>query len=325
MSVTLREAADKRAEAADKARSTDPDKLGRSFQRAAPGGVVERWSAPMTVEMRAEEVTRNGKSFLLLSGMASVYERSYDMWDYYGPYTEVVSEGAGKVSLSGSPDVVNLANHRGNALARTISGTLDLSEPGGGLLSEAYLNPKRQDAMDQYNAVEDGSMTEMSFAFRIAEGRWSPDYTEYRIDAYDIDRGDTSQVNFGANPETSVEARASRFLLQNEARWAGLLVDAPDSGGAEPVEALSLRNQAATDLRHLRASLVQGAALTRDDTDAIVGVIDALLDDPQRLAREGHLADILNLRGVKATEAPVGFIPTSVEFLARELDAARTF
>jgi hypothetical protein len=33
----------------------------------------------------------------------------------------------------------------------------------------------------------------MSFAFRIKEGRWSPDYSEYRINEYDIDRGDVSR------------------------------------------------------------------------------------------------------------------------------------
>jgi HK97 family phage prohead protease len=322
MSVTLREAADKRAEAADKARSTDTDKLGRSFQRQAPGNVAERRTMPVAAEMRSEEIVRDGKSYLRLTGMASVYERGYEMWDMWGPYTEVVSEDAGKESLSASPDVVFLLNHRGIPFARTISNTLELSEPGGGLLSEAYLNPKRQDAQDLVRAVDDGSITEMSYAFRITEGTWSPDYTEYRISTYNIDRGDTSAVTFGANPNTSIEARAQQFLLENEARWAGLLSEkhAPTEAALVPVQ-----RQAATDLRHLRASLVQGSTLTRDDTDVIVGVIDALLDDPQRLAREGRLVDILDIRGVKAVERSPGFVPMSVEFLERELEAARTF
>ena len=28
-------------------------------------------------------------------GHASVYERGYEMWDMFGPYTEIVAEGAG--------------------------------------------------------------------------------------------------------------------------------------------------------------------------------------------------------------------------------------
>lgn len=43
---------------------------------------------------------------------------------------------------------------------------------------------------------------EMSFRFRIIRDPWSPDYTEYRIEEYDIHRGDVAIVGFGANPTT---------------------------------------------------------------------------------------------------------------------------
>jgi hypothetical protein len=61
-------------------------------------------------------------------------------------------------------------------------------------------------------AIDDKNVTEMSFAFMIEDGKWSPDFTEYRINAYDIDRGDVSAVNYGANPYTSVAARAREIL-----------------------------------------------------------------------------------------------------------------
>ena len=61
-------------------------------------------------------------------------------------------------------------------------------------------------------AIADGAVTEMSFAFRITDGQWSPDYTEYRINAVDLDRGDVSAVTYGANPHTSIEARAASLL-----------------------------------------------------------------------------------------------------------------
>jgi hypothetical protein len=51
-------------------------------------------------------------------------------------------------------------------------------------------------------AYERGDLVESSFKFRIDSGKWSPDYSEYRIEAVDLNRGDVSIVNFGANPHT---------------------------------------------------------------------------------------------------------------------------
>ena len=48
--------------------------------------------------------------------------------------------------------------------------------------------------------------------FRITDGQWSPDYTEYRINAFDLERGDVGPVTYGANPHTSVAARSGEFL-----------------------------------------------------------------------------------------------------------------
>jgi phage head maturation protease len=53
-------------------------------------------------------------------------------------------------------------------------------------------------------ALEDGSVDEMSFAFRVTRQMWSPDYDQRDILEVDLHRGDVSVVNFGANPATSV-------------------------------------------------------------------------------------------------------------------------
>ena len=64
--VSLREAAERRAEAAD----------GKQVEwRDAPSGVTQRRSAPIKAEMRAAETEKDGKQFLEIGGMASVYER----------------------------------------------------------------------------------------------------------------------------------------------------------------------------------------------------------------------------------------------------------
>jgi HK97 family phage prohead protease len=165
---------------------------------------------PLTkVEFRA---AGEGSNELTFDGIACAYERSYEMWDMWGPYTEVVSAGAGEKTLSRSPDVAFLLNHRGMTLARTKSGTLTLSEEDEGLRSVASLDARITDVRNIQIAVERGDLDEMSFAFRITRGKWSPDYSEYRIEEYDLDRGDVSVVNFGANPHTSAALRSGQVL-----------------------------------------------------------------------------------------------------------------
>jgi hypothetical protein len=63
----------------------------------------------------------------------------------------------------------------------------------------AYIAPK----------LRSGLIDEMSFAFRIESGQWSPDYTEYRINRYDIHRGDVAIVGYGANPYTAASLRTA--------------------------------------------------------------------------------------------------------------------
>lgn len=172
--------------------------------------------APALVRMPLSQVAfraaSDGGNTLTFEGIASSYERGYDMWDWYGPYTEVVAAGAGTATLSRSPDVAFLLNHKGMTLARTKSGTLELSEVDEGLRAVASLDTRISAVRDIQVAIERGDLDEMSFAFRITRGKWSPDYTEYRIEEYDIDRGDVSVVNFGANPHTSGAFRSAQVL-----------------------------------------------------------------------------------------------------------------
>jgi HK97 family phage prohead protease len=338
VSVTLQEAAQRRAESA--AEREAADKLGRSARRHAPAGVQERELPPMPAEMRAQTVTRDGKQFLKLDGYASAYERAYEMFDFFGPYTEVVSVGAGSDSLASAPDVAFLINHRGLPLASTRAGTLELAEDDTGLRSVSFMNPKRQDAADLYAAVDDGDVTEMSFAFRIVQGAWSPDYTEYRIQTYDLDRGDTSAVTYGANPHTSIQARAARFALTNDVMRAAKtlgdterdLLRAALGEATERVERevsggppLKLGERAARDLRLLRAQVVDGSDLDAASRGALTGILDDILTGTGRLAGEGPLALLLGLgERAQPTDEASTFVPTSVDFLERAVESARS-
>lgn len=165
-----------------------------------------------TSEMRAEKVDRDGRSWYLIEGYASMYERGYEMWDMFGPYTEVVSAGAAEKTLAANPDVVYRFNHAGTPMARTTNGRLELWEDTSGLGDRAWVNPHRDDVKELVHAIEDRDVTEQSFMFRITEGIWSPDYTEFRIKEFDLERGDVGPVTYGANPHTAVALRSGEIL-----------------------------------------------------------------------------------------------------------------
>lgn len=180
-----------------------------SQRRCAEDGgalpVVRSAGAQITVRAAGGD----GAGGLHFQGFASVYARSYEMWDMFGPYSEQVSPGAGAASLARSDlDVPFVLAHDSlRRIARTTNGTLSLSESTvddvEGLLVDAP-SLDRADADVAYIApkLEAGLIDEMSFRFRIEAGSWSPDWTEYHIDQYDIHRGDVAIVGYGANPHT---------------------------------------------------------------------------------------------------------------------------
>lgn len=187
--------------------------LVEAGQGALPGGVGEHRRPNFAAQWKpTRSATLNGKTKVVFEGHASVYETNYEMWDMFGEYDEKVATGAGAQSLAAGPDVMFLINHGGVTMARTVAGTLELSEDSVGLADVAFCNPERADVQLLKHAVDDGEMTEQSFAFVIEAGQWSPDYLEYTIVRYDIDRGDVSGVNFGANPFTDVAARSSEIM-----------------------------------------------------------------------------------------------------------------
>jgi HK97 family phage prohead protease len=210
--AALREAATRRA-VAHQERAT-----GR---RTAPNdGERARW-VDSPAEVRAKLVDRDGKQFYQLDGYASVVERAYEMWDFFGPYEEVVAARAFNETLTAKPDVAFLINHTGLTLARTTAGTLELSADALGLRSVAYLNPQRDEARNLALAIEDKNVTEMSFAFMIEDASWNEDYTRFTIERVNLDRGDVSAVNYGANPFTSIAARSRDLMREAQGLPAG--------------------------------------------------------------------------------------------------------
>lgn len=182
--------------------------------RAKQSGIVRR-AFPVQLEVRAKAGTSGVST---IEGYASVTEQPFEMWDWLGPYSEVVRTGAFGKTLAENPQVQLLLNHGGLAMAYTKAGSLRLSEDSTGLHMEADVNAKRSDVGDMLAALDEGSVDEMSFAFRVTRQQWSPDYDQRDILEVDLHRGDVSVVNFGANPATTVGAmRAADFDRLDEA------------------------------------------------------------------------------------------------------------
>lgn len=178
----------------------------------APADRPERPDLRFSSQLRAEMVRKDGMDWYEVTGYASVVERGYQMWDYYGPYTEVVERSAFDKTLKAAPEVVWRFNHAGTPMASTANKRLELWVDETGLGDRAWLNPKRGDVQDLIHAIEDGDVREQSFMFQITAGQWSPDYDEYRITEVDLNRGDVGPVTFGANPHTSVASRSGELL-----------------------------------------------------------------------------------------------------------------
>ncbi|MCW6010324.1 HK97 family phage prohead protease [Micromonospora sp. CPCC 205371] len=191
------------------------DKAQRATSQAKSG--LERRAYPVQLEVRK---AASGGGPAVVEGYASVTEHPYEMWDFYGSYTEVIRAGAFAKTLSENPAVQLLLNHRGLSMAYTKAGTLTLSEDSTGLHMRAEVNPARGDVADMLTALDDGNVDEMSFAFRVPVGKsmWSPDYDERSIVEVDMHRGDVSVVNFGANDGTAglVGMRAQDLDLLDE-------------------------------------------------------------------------------------------------------------
>jgi len=204
MPMTMREAAQRRGNEV-RQRADRPSK--RRNQES--GGRPSVRAHLADVQVRDSQA---GDGLVQFDGHASVTEAPYEMWDWYGPYTEVVSASAFDNTLNRADlDVPLVLGHdQLRRMARTTTGTLHLSMDDRGLHTLADLDPADHDVAYILPKLRSGLVDEMSFAFRIVRGLWSPDYTEYRIEEVDIHRGDVAIVGYGASPHTDAGVRSDQ-------------------------------------------------------------------------------------------------------------------
>ena len=163
---------------------------------------------PETREYRSFELREKTKEepddSMFLEGRAVVFDSPEVMFqDGDTKYYEQVSRDAFKDAQMS--DVILNMNHEGQALARTRNNTLTLTLTDDGLDIEADMSKSRA-SRDAYEAVQNGLLDRMSFAFTVAKDSYDEKTHTRTIEK--IDRlFDVSLVNFPAYEATSVSAR----------------------------------------------------------------------------------------------------------------------
>lgn len=155
-------------------------------------------------EMQFRAVEDEEQPFVV-EGYATTYDDPYTLFEYDGvKYQEQISRDA----LAGADmgDVIFLYNHEGMVFARQSNGTLELSSDDRGLHVRADLG-STEDSRRMYESIKAGLVTQMSWAFTIADEDYDePTHTRQIKSVRKV--YDVSAVSIPANPNTDIAARS---------------------------------------------------------------------------------------------------------------------
>lgn len=173
--------------------------------------IEERWCVTGADEKRIAYTTldlRQADNGTTLYGYAALFDSPSEPM----PFIEYVKRGAFSKTLNDGADVRLLIDHEGVPLARTKSGTMRLVEDERGLAVEADLDPMNPDAARVISAMKRGDLSQMSFAFRTIQDKFSDDRMVREL--REVQLYDVSVVTFPAYEQTVAEIRSR--LLQTE-------------------------------------------------------------------------------------------------------------
>jgi HK97 family phage prohead protease len=150
------------------------------------------------------EVRSQGHEFIV-RGYASLFDVDYPVMGgpAAGGWTERVDRSAFDRTLAQKPDVNFLINHQGVSLARTKSGTLRLGTDAKGLETEARIDRRDPEGAALEVRMDRGDLDEMSIGFRTIRHEWPGDVRT--LLEIDLQKGDVSVVNYGANDHTRIQ------------------------------------------------------------------------------------------------------------------------
>ena len=161
----------------------------------------------------------NGNGNPEIEGYFAVFDNSYNI----APgMSESIARGAFLRTLKGG-DIRALVNHDTTlVLGRTKAGTLQLREDSKGLWGKIAINPNDSDAMNLYQRVKRGDVSQCSFGFDIRDEESAiSDNGDVHWTLKDLDLYEVSCCTFPAYERTNIEARtAERDVLLKREREA---------------------------------------------------------------------------------------------------------
>lgn len=171
--------------------------------------ICQRNAIARTTEFSTREADGN----LYIEGYFAVYNSQYWLWD---DAYETIDPGA--FDLANDTDVRALTNHETTlVLGRTTAGTLTLSTDEKGLYGVITINQNDQDALNTYERVKRGDVSQCSFGFDILDQEVEvhegmPTVWHIRkVKLYEV-----SVVTFPAYEETGVTARKAELAEINK-------------------------------------------------------------------------------------------------------------
>lgn len=154
--------------------------------------------------INTEMTTRDDDNEPVIEGYFSVFGDVYEMWD---GATESFASGAFSKTLS--DDIRALVNHDTTlVLGRTAAHTLELTQDERGLYGRIRINPKDTDAMNLYERVKRGDVSQCSIGFDILSQK-----TDFRDDGSvhwtieEVKLYEVTCCTFPAYEATSIQAR----------------------------------------------------------------------------------------------------------------------
>lgn len=154
-----------------------------------------------------EFTTREEDSEPHISGYFAVFDSDYEIWP---GATERIASGAFSKTLG--EDIRALTNHDTTlVLGRNKAGTLELKEDSHGLWGDIRINPNDSDAMNTYERVRRGDVSQCSIGFTIRDEETEFfDNGDIRWTIKDVELFEVSVCTFPAYEETNVSARSKQ-------------------------------------------------------------------------------------------------------------------
>lgn len=150
----------------------------------------------------------------IIEGYFAVTETETELWE--GVFEEIAT-GAFDNSLKNN-DIRCLFNHQTDVvLGRMSAGTLELRIDEKGLYGKTTINPNDSEAMNVYQRVKRGDISNCSFGFYPKDEQIvNRDDGTVKFIVKEADTMEVSVVTFPAYPQTEVEARQKEMELSQK-------------------------------------------------------------------------------------------------------------